>query len=535
MRQKSSVIPIRTLARLSSVWPCLAWAAVLVSPPASLAADTPVVERYVEAGLESNLALRQQGMEVSRALAVLDEARSLFRPVVSLEARYSRAGGGRDIEFPVGDLLNPVYGTLNELLVGQGEDPRFGSIENVSIPFLREVEQDTRIRLAQPIYQPALRPNLEARRSSATVELLGYEVFRRELIRDIKQSYFEFLQASRFVEIADATAELVEETLRTNRALYERGSITRDEVLRLEAELASVQQQRLEAERARVLAASYVNFLLNRALDTPLEVDAALREPEPLQESASVPRAAKGEGDVDYAPAERRFTSEALERREELSQLDAATRAAEATLRIATAERRPGLNLVLDYGIQGVNYGIQSEDDFWQGSLVLSWRFWNSGQVKARRNRARRDVDRLELRRREAQQEISLEVRDAWRRLEVARRSVEVESQRVRSAAEAYRITSRRYEAGVVPQVSLTDARTELTRARVGLSAAFYGRLAQEAELERAVAGAVLPALPDQLGEELRDYPALEEAQSMPSTADPSPDDSTSDKQESNR
>lgn len=37
--------------------------------------------------------------------------RGMFLPSVSIEARYSRAGGGKIIEFPVGDLMNPVYGT----------------------------------------------------------------------------------------------------------------------------------------------------------------------------------------------------------------------------------------------------------------------------------------------------------------------------------------------------------------------------------------------------------------------------------------
>ena len=39
----------------------------------------------------------------------------MFLPDISMNARYTVARGGRIIEFPVGDLLNPVYITLNML------------------------------------------------------------------------------------------------------------------------------------------------------------------------------------------------------------------------------------------------------------------------------------------------------------------------------------------------------------------------------------------------------------------------------------
>ena len=98
-------------------------------------AQTPsaTLDAYVAEGLQSNLALKGQNLSLEKSLRVLDEAKGLFLPTLDLNARYSLAAGGRTIEFPVGDLLNPVYGTLNQMT---GSD-RFPTLQNVNTPFLR--------------------------------------------------------------------------------------------------------------------------------------------------------------------------------------------------------------------------------------------------------------------------------------------------------------------------------------------------------------------------------------------------------------
>src|SRR5512142_1620794 len=79
-------------------------AALPPAPPAALA-------RYLAAAEASNLALRREALDLDTARARLDAARARYQPRLDLVARYSQADGGRSIDIPVGDLLNPVYGT----------------------------------------------------------------------------------------------------------------------------------------------------------------------------------------------------------------------------------------------------------------------------------------------------------------------------------------------------------------------------------------------------------------------------------------
>ncbi|MEJ2538305.1 MAG: TolC family protein, partial [Calditrichia bacterium] len=119
----------------------------LILTTSLLQAGESVLTQYVDEALQNNLALKQQQFSLEKSLAALKEARGLFLPSVGINARYSRAGGGREIEFPVGDLVNPIHQTLNQLL----QQPVFpGNLQNEVIPFLREREQETKISAVQP-------------------------------------------------------------------------------------------------------------------------------------------------------------------------------------------------------------------------------------------------------------------------------------------------------------------------------------------------------------------------------------------------
>src|SRR5688500_10432860 len=50
-----------------------------------------VIDGYVREGLQSNLSLRAQTLEVERSVAALDEARARYFPEAGFAARYSRS------------------------------------------------------------------------------------------------------------------------------------------------------------------------------------------------------------------------------------------------------------------------------------------------------------------------------------------------------------------------------------------------------------------------------------------------------------
>ena len=88
---------------------------ILITVSLSAQVQSDILNNYINQALESNLALQQKELSYEKSLAALQEAKSMFWPKLSIEARYTMARGGRSINFPVGDLLNSVYGNLNVL------------------------------------------------------------------------------------------------------------------------------------------------------------------------------------------------------------------------------------------------------------------------------------------------------------------------------------------------------------------------------------------------------------------------------------
>jgi outer membrane protein TolC len=434
-----------------------------------------VLNEYVRDSLRSNLSLQSESLEVERNLASLDAARARFLPELAFAARYTRAEGGREIDVPLGSLLNPVYSTLNDLLAAQGRTGSFPTISDQTINFVREREQDTRLTLRQPIYAPAIPAAIRAQRAALEASEFGRIAFARRLKRDVTVAYLDWLKASKTVDIVQSSVSLLEENLRVNESLFRNGKITQDQVLRARAEmLASVQQLR-EARNGQSQARSYLNFLRNRPLEDALAPAAVERE---------VSRAVQ-----DLAT----LRTAALANRPELDQLDRATRAAESRVQLARADLKPTLSLGVDAGTQGEEYEFGRGRNFSTVSLLLNWQLFDGGANRAEARSARAAARQAATRRNEVALQIQLEVQQALDSLQTTSDSIATAEARVEAASAGFRIAGRKRDEGAINQVEFIDSRNTLTSAELNLNVTLFDLLARQAELDYATASGSLP------------------------------------------
>lgn len=416
-----------------------------------------IANDYVTTALSSNLALQSQDLQVERALTALDAARARFLPELSMNARYTVSQGGRSIEFPIGQLLNPVYTTLNQMLQAQGQPVRFGTVSDQSFAFQRAHEQDTHVSLRQPLYQPAIPAAVAAQRELLSSEQYAKLALSQQLRRDVTVGYARFLQAVDAERIAKATALLLDENQRVLDSLYRNGRVTHDQLLRAKAESLAATQQTVAAASAVSAAARYVNFLLNRPLDQPVE-------------TALV-------GNVPLGSPATQGT------RAELAQLDAQTRAAEAQLRLARAALGPQLALGIDAGTQGENYRAGSGYNYVSASLVLSWKFFDGGANRAAVSDARLVARRTALARAQTAQRVDLEKRQAADQLATDRSALLAATAAEQAATAALRIAVRKRDEGSINQSEFLDAQTAAATAQSNLNIARYALLQSRAEL----------------------------------------------------
>jgi outer membrane protein len=422
-----------------------------------LPAQNSHLEAYIREGLESNKGLKQKQLDYAADLMALKEAKGLFLPDISLNARYTVAKGGRTIDFPVGDLLNPVYSTLN-MLTASGTFPQ---IENEEFFFYRPAEQETKVSLVQPIFNSDIVQNYRIQKQLAEIALIDVAKYKRELIKEITQAYYNYKKACNLLTLADTSLLLVHENLRVSRRLFENDKVTMDAVYRSESELSRVEVQRSQAQHMVESSRAYFNFLLNRSLDAPVE----------LITESPVPPAVSLE--------EARML--ALQNRDELHQIQEYMQLNQHVTSLHRGKNIPGLFGVVDYGIQGEQYSFTNKDDFLLASLVMKWNLFQGNINHEKIQQSRIEGEKLGELYLETQQQISLEVIDHFYGLQAAFESVESAGTQTLSARRAYELISRKYSEGQSSLLELIDARTSLTGAVASAIVAkseYYSRLA---------------------------------------------------------
>ena len=428
-----------------------------------IALSAQSLDSYVEEGLQNNLALRQKEVNYLKSQQVLNQARALFYPDISLNARYTMAEGGRVIEFPVGSMLNPVYQSLN-LLLGS---PLFEDQENQEFSFYRPREHETRVQLVQPIIDSRLICNMRINRELNQAARADAESYSRQLVAEIKTAYFNYLKTEKLLDLLNETRPLLQENIRVNESLCKNEKITIDNVYRSRAELSKFEGEYAGVMKSNEVARAYFNFLLNRPLDSGILGD-------------SVPGIKFHPESLDH------LTAQAVERREELQMLESFTRIAENNLSMNRGNALPNLYAAVDYGFQGAKYEFNGDQDYMLASLVLRWNLFHGFDNKARISEARIERDIRLARLEETRQQIRLQIIETYHTLLASQESITAAEEELNSSGKAFRVVERKYGEGQASLLEFIDARTSMTRAGQRLIISRYDQQIRYAELERA-------------------------------------------------
>jgi outer membrane protein TolC len=425
-----------------------------------------ILDTYIRHGLQNNLALTRKELDLEKSLMALKEANGLFYPSVGIEAQYFLSEGGRSIDFPVGDLLNPVYSSLNEILQGMGEPGSFPQLENQKIQFLPNDYHDTRLRVIMPLVNTEIYYNRRIRKEMISGTQAEINVYKRELIKEIKIAYYRFLQAVKVVEAYQSALELVNEARRVNVKLVENQMAGQEKLYRIEAEQSQVKAQLARAENDKNTAAAYFNLLLNQPLRNSIDTDSLLLNPmNPIQ-----------------------YTLPATNRayREEIQQLNSAIESTDLYYKMKKSSVFPVISNITDLGYQGYSYTFKKDQQYVMNTVNLSWSLFGGFQNRNRIAQARIESESLRRMLDESELQIELQCSIAEGNLLSSVKSEEANRSSLLSSREYYKVISRQYATGQKSLLDLLDARNQLTTAQIGYNVSHFESLIRLAELERA-------------------------------------------------
>jgi outer membrane protein len=424
-----------------------------------------VLNEYIKIGIENNLALKQKISGYKESLEALKEARGLFYPEISLNARYSVSRGGRELDFPVGDLLNPVYSTLNALT----SSSKFPMIENQQFMFLRPQEHDTKLRFIQPVINPDIYYNSKIKKELTLFGDEDVNQYRRELISEIRKAYYNVAMATGVLSMLNDSRKLLTENIRVNKKLIENNKVTLDYLYRSETELSKFDHELQNAEKNKKTATAYFNFLLNRSLTDTI----IIMQPE-IWPTLS-----------DYTAD---YSGPALANREELKKLSNYSNISDLQIKMNKSGKLPDMFLAVDYGFQGTDYRFNRNQDYVQASAVLTWNLFSGFRNKAKIKQSLYEKEIVDTRIEEIKKQIELQVISVLNELLTAEKNILAAEAQVRNAREGFRLVKRRYEEGEASLIEFIDARITLTQSEENLIISKFSYLSCFAEFEKVTA-----------------------------------------------
>ena len=419
-----------------------------------------VLDEYVATAFQQNITLQQKSIQVEKAMIALKTAQSLYQPSVAFQGGYQSGEGGRSIAFPVGDLLNPVYSTLNALT----KSAAFPQIKNVETNFFPRDFYDVKVQTTMPLYNKDISYNKQIQEQSLSLQRDDVTLYKRELVKQIKTAYYNYLLSLGLVKVYENSLNLALEGKKVNEKLLANGKGLPAYLLRSDSEIATIQAQIADAVKQNQAAQYYFNFLLNRELSSEIRID------------FEVEKAVAGVNSVTAGV------------REELSLLSKSINLQETVLKMNESFYLPKLNGFVNLGSQSTIYDINTKSAYYFLGLQMDIPIFSG-----KRNLYKVKQSQLDIA--SAKNALDLSTKQFNMATEIAQKNVQSSlisfqaSTKSYEAASAYlRLIEKGYKEGVSTYLETVDARNQWMNAQINYQLKQFNVLIAAAAYEREAA-----------------------------------------------
>jgi outer membrane protein TolC len=400
----------------------------------------------------ATLEARRRGVEA--AAAGVSQAKAGYYPRVTLSASYTRLS---DIDPPSLDLPVPADFDLFPVILDN-----YALAARLDVPL-----SDYFLRVANGV--AAASRSHDAARFEA-------EAARRDREREARVAYYQWIRAQAQELIGAQAVEQANGHSTDARNAFQAGLVSKADVLRADAQLKGAELFHERAKNAVELAAVALSVLMGDAPGRKYEVGEDIFAPAP---------------ELDRLPTTANAYAEAVARRSELKALERAEAALREQAAVARAGNYPRLDAHASalYANPNPRYFPQEETfrGTWEAGVVLSFTPTDIPGAHAQTSVAQARALELAAQRRGLYEALRLDVNRVLRAAEEARFAIGVSRQAADAAEEGYRVRRELYRAGRATTVEVTDAETDLTRARIELVDAHVGARVALAELRHTL------------------------------------------------
>jgi outer membrane protein TolC len=423
------------------------------------------LEGYIKEGIENNLVLKQKKITYEKAVVALRTASSYFFPSVNLQANYTSGEGGRRISIPVGDLMNPVYQTLNQL-TGSNSFPQIKNVEETFFPYKF---YEVKIRTSMPVLNTDLIFNHQIQNRQEELKNIEVEMYKRELVKEIKVAFFNIMSAEAAKEIFANVLQLAQEAKRVNESLLRNGNGLPVYVLRSESEIENIKAQKLEAENDLRNATNYFNFLLNRKLESTVSTNLSAQEIDVLSKLPPI---------IDVS----------LSKREEMLMMQKGVEINKTVVQMSSYYWVPKINAFVDLGAQDQKWNYNKKSRYYLFGFQLDMPIFEAFRNRNKVEEAELSLQNSELELQNVSSQLKLGVNLAANGVSTANQNHSSALKQLDAAKSYYKLIMKGYQEGVNTFIETVDARTQLLSSELLANISKYKVLISIANYERETA-----------------------------------------------
>jgi outer membrane protein TolC len=432
-------------------------------PFACILGQKSILDEYIEMGFQQNIVVQQKLISAEKALLSLQSAQSLYQPTFAFQGGYQTGEGGRSISFPVGDMLNPVYATLNQLT----KSSAFPQIANVETNFFPRNFYDVKLTSVMPIYNRDISINKEIQSQTLGIQKADIQVYKRELVKNIKTAYLNYLMAHKAIGIYQNGLLLAQEGKKINEKLLANGKGLPAYILRSENEVVQMASQLSEAEKQAESAKMYFNFLLNRELQTEIKTNFDEQEALDILKKNQM-------ADADQ--------------REELGMLKQAISLQQSVVKMNESFYLPKLNGYLNLGSQSSNWDFNQKSTYYLLGMQLDIPIFSGKRNLNKIKQSAMDVDMAKKSLDLTSKQVSLALQIAQKNLTQTWVAFRASQKQIDVANTYQKLIDKGYKEGVNTYIETLDARSQWTNAHLALNINQFKILIAAAQVEREAA-----------------------------------------------
>jgi len=302
-----------------------------------------------------------------------------------------------------------------------------------------------------------------------------YDKTLQEVAHSTMSAYLDLWEANEMYRVAEEALNSMTEHYKVVRKMHEVGIVPKSDLLRMEAELASVQQSVDAAHNGVNITLAALNFLIGREQDSPVEISEATNISPPI-----------------YLLNE--SLKHATTNRLDLKSLELALEVSRKTVAMSASSLLPSLNLQVSYSRLDEAVGFSADRDSWSYTLVASYilplGLGNIAGVQSSKAQLRSLSRQHEL----AIKGAEFEVRTAFMLMKQAQSAIEPAEKQEIAAQENMHLVESRYNEGAASQVEYLDARLALTQAEINLVQTRIKLIRNIIDLQKAMGMIPIPA-----------------------------------------